>query len=218
MAKPNFGPYHTLSIVKLDSPVILKKTKDSSDFGISISGSGSGANFSKFMTIKKKKFYKLSLAGEKDTTHATFSIFSTSKEKKQTLLGKILSKDDDEENKSEVLSYNRDVSGVIETTSDSTSWIFFIQNFRSGSRETANNPYRLAAIGSAYLKNETDSIFISNAASFASNITLSNATGETIAKIEPGKELVIWIREDVEDTYKNSIAAFFAVIIGIKDM
>ncbi|MEP6845593.1 MAG: hypothetical protein ABI861_06305, partial [Panacibacter sp.] len=29
LSKPDFGPYHTLEVVKLDSAVIKKKTKDS---------------------------------------------------------------------------------------------------------------------------------------------------------------------------------------------
>jgi len=51
----------------------------------------------------------------------------------------MLSKND--ESKDAVLSYNRDVSGIIVTGLKSKSWEFFIDNYVSGSRKTAEHSF-----------------------------------------------------------------------------
>ena len=56
---------------------------------------GHDLDHSKYMTVQKTKWYKLSLAGDTVKMNTTFSIAFVSKEKKQTFLGKVLSKNDE---------------------------------------------------------------------------------------------------------------------------
>ena len=74
IAKPEFGIYTTLVAEKLDSPVTKKKTKDSS--GAEISYSDNGWDISKYQTVEKKKFYRMVLSREQDTTEIQFYIHS----------------------------------------------------------------------------------------------------------------------------------------------
>ncbi|MEO6836834.1 MAG: hypothetical protein ABI185_00505 [Ginsengibacter sp.] len=204
LSKPVFGDYTTLDIIKLDSGRMKQKTKDSSSLSFEASGSeGSDWDQSKFLTIKKNRIYKLRLASKVDTTKAIFSIASESKQKKQTFLGKVLSKND--EGKNEELSYNRDIPGIIITDDNEVQWQFFINNF-SG-----------AYISSGYLKNGKDSLSM-HISSFNADIVLVNANGEHLAALKFNqKPLYVWIRHDLKNSYRQAIAALFAVIIGIKD-
>ena len=56
LSKPVFGNYTTLNVSKVDSPVIKKKTKDSSYSGVEFSGEGTDFDQSNFMTVEKKNF------------------------------------------------------------------------------------------------------------------------------------------------------------------
>ena len=206
LSKPVFGDYVTLDIVKLDSGRTKQKTKDSSYLSLESSDQeGTDLDQSKFLTIKKNKVYKLRLASKADTTKAIFSIASESKEKRQTFLGKILSKNDD--GKNEQLSYNRDVPGIIIT--DNIRWQFFIGDF---SRDY------ISSISSGYLKNEKDSLRMQLYSSFDADLVLINTDGEHLAALKfKEKPLYIWIRHDLKNSYRQAIATLFAVIIGIKD-
>src|SRR6266487_4719671 len=93
LSKPEFGADRTLEAIRFDSSVIKKKTKESSSIDIESSSEETDIDHSKFLTVKKTKFYRLLLGSNTDTTEAVFSISSVSKEKKQTFLGKIISKD-----------------------------------------------------------------------------------------------------------------------------
>ena len=200
LSKPDFGVFTTLDVVKIDSPVIKKKTKDSSYIGAEFSGEGIDMDQRKFMTIEKRKFYKLQLATNADTTEAVFSIASVSKEKRQTFLGKLLSKNDD--GKDALLSYNRDVPGIIVTGVNSMQWEFLIVNFTSGSRQTESNPYPSASISGGYLKNDLDSLYMQIYSSFSADLVLVNKSRENLAALNfKQKPLYIWIRNDIEDSY-----------------
>ena len=50
LSKPAFGPYNTLNINKIDSPVIKKKTKDGKILDYDISSSGADMDQSKLLT------------------------------------------------------------------------------------------------------------------------------------------------------------------------
>lgn len=205
LSKPVFGDYTTLDIVKLDSGRMTKKTKDSSSLSFETSGhEGSDWDQSKFLTIKKNRIYKLLLASKVDTTKAIFSIASESKEKRQTFLGKMLSKND--EGKNEDLSFHRDIPGAIITGDNDISWQFFIGNF-SGNY-----------ISSGYLQNENDSLSMQLYSSFDANLVLVNTDGAHLAALKfKEKPFYTWIRNDLKPSYQKAIAALFAVIIGIKD-
>ena len=216
LSKPVFGNYITKEVSRLDSPIIRKRSRDSSSFDMEFSGSGNDMDISKYVTIKKTKWYKLLLAADSPTTSAVFSIASISKEKRQTFLGKILSKND--EGKNETLSYTRDVPGFIFTGDSSLAWEFFISNFTSGSGQNAG-PFTVpASISSGYLKNENDSLFMQIYSSFSADMVLVNKNGEHLAALKfTRKPMIVRIRSDIDPSYRNAIAALFAVILAIKD-
>ena len=216
-AKPQFGPYTTTDGGRSGTHNTKKKTKEGSDFGADISSEGVDFDQSKYLSILKTKNYKIQLATLTDTTNAVFAISSVSKEKRQTLFGKMISKND--EGKDEVLNYTRDVTGVIITNANEKPWIFCIDNYTSGSRITANSYYPSAGISNAYLKNGTDSLVAEMNSSFDADLVLTNSNGEHIAALKFGQApACIWIRNDLDKAYQQSIAAFFAVIIGIRDL
>ena len=216
LSKPAFGNYATLNVSKVDSPVIKKKTKDSSYSGVEFSGEGTDFDLSKFMTIEKKKFYKLLLNTTEDTVTAIFAIASVSHEKKQTFLGKVLSKNDEDKNVE--LDYNRNVPGIIKTGNDSAAWIFFIENFTSGGRQTEYNFPGVASMSGGYMKNDKDSFHLRVYSSFSADIVLVNQQGEDVGALAfKQKHPEIWIRNDIDESYQHAIAILFAVIISIKD-
>jgi len=216
LSKPDFGTYTTLGVVKLDSAVIKKKTKDSAYAGAEFSGEGTDFDFSKYMTITKKKYYRLLLGSASDTTKAIFAIASVSHEKKKTFLGTILSKNGESTN--DVMDYNRDVPGIIKISNDSTVWIFFIENFTSGGRQTEASFAPVASISGGYIKNDKDSMYMQVYSSFSADIILINSKGEHVAALAfKQKHPDIWIRNDIDASYQKAIAALFAVFIAIKD-
>lgn len=216
LSKPVFGHYITKEVYKIDSPIIRRRSKDSASFDLEISGSGNDIDNSKYVTVQKTKWYKLLLATDSTTTNAVFSIASISKEKKQTFLGKMLSNND--EGKNEMLSYMRDVPGFIFTADSSVAWEFFISNFTSGSRQTAGHFMSAASISSGYLRNDNDSLFMQIYSSFSADLVLVNKNGEHLAALKfKQKPITAWIRKDLDPSYRNAIAALFAVIIAIKD-
>ena len=210
-------PIPRLNITKIDSPVIRNKTKDSSYAGAEISGSGTGMDIGKFVTIKKTKFYMLSPEYcYQVQLNAIFGIASVSHEKKQSFLGKMLSKDD--EGKNAVLDYNRNVPGIIRSGNDSTTWTFFFENFTSGGRQTESNFSSVASISGGYMKNDIDSLYIQVYSSFTADIVLINQKGEHLAALAfKQKHPDIWIRNDIGQSYQQPIAALFAVFLSIKD-
>jgi len=216
LSKPAFGAYTTLGVSKIDSSVIKKKTKDSSYIGAEISSEGTDFDQSKFMTIEKTKFYKLSLGTISDTVEAVFAIASVSHEKRQTFLGKMLSKND--EGKDEVIDENRDVPGIIKASNDSIVWKFFIDDFVSGSGQS-QGPFSISAsISGGYLKNEQDSLYMQTYSSFEADVVLINKKGEHLAALAfKQKHSAVWIPNDITASYQQAIAALFAVILSIKD-
>ena len=159
----------------------------------------------------------MQLATQMDTAKAVFTIASVSKEKRQTSLGKMLSKND--EGKDAVLSYNRDVAGVITTGVDEKLWTFVIHNYTSGSRITEENGYPYASISGAYLNSENDSLAVQTYSSFDADLILINSKGEHLAALKYSHTpAYVWIRRDLEGSYQQSIAALFAIIIGIRDL
>jgi len=215
LSKPAFGSYITLEVTKIDSPVVKKKTKDSSYSDIGFSGEGTQFDLGKFMTIEKKKFYRFKLSDSSDITECVFAIASVSHEKKKSFLGTILSKNG-EGTGATVLDYNRNVPGII--TTDSLLWQFFIENFTSGGRQTETQFSPVASISGGYLKTKNDSLYMQIYSSFAADIILVNPSGEHLAALAfKQKHPAIWIRNDIDLSYQKAIAALFAIIIAIKD-
>lgn len=217
LAKPEFGPYHTIAVRRLDSAVHRKKTKEGTEANAAVSSSGVGMDITKLQTIEKQRYYKLQFGTDTDTTEAVFATASTSKERKQTLLGKMLSKG--EESSSAVLHYNRDVSGTIRTGRDTRDWEFFIDNFTSGSRQTEEKMYPHASIARTYLVSGNDSLYTKATAWSSMNIELYKGEDEKAATLEySGKMAAVWIRSDMEPSQRRVVATLFAVIIAIRDL
>jgi hypothetical protein len=213
LAKPTFANYYTVDIIKLDSAIKKKKTKEDAGLEMELSSEGMAFDHSKYRMIEKLKYYKLILGNSKENTEAVFSIFSTSHEKKQTFLGKVLSKDD--EGKDEILSYSRNIDGWISGMKDSVVWNFLIGGFTSGSRA---NSYGVASISKGFIKNDTDSLYMSLHSSFSADLVLIDKYNDHVAALAfKTKPLKIWLRKDMEESKRNAIAALFAVIISIKD-
>lgn len=216
LAKPIFGIYATIDIIKIDSPSIKKKTKDSSFIGAQVFAEQPDLDQSKYITIEEKKYYKLLLGTASGTAEAVFAIASITHEKKQSLLGKVLSKN--HEGKDIVLAYKRDVPGTIKTAIDSLDWKFFIGDFGKGTGQNGVPFLPAPSIGGGYLMNIKDSFYIQTWSSFSANIVLVDQKGEHLAALAfQQKHPDIWIRRNIETSTQTAIAAFFAVILGIKD-
>ena len=134
MGKPEFGPYATLNVGKVDSPVLRKKTKEGSYTGAIITGEGWDWDFSKYQMVEKRKAYTMQISGDADTTELLFSMYTVSHDKQLTFLGEMLSKND--EGKNQTLGYKKNVSGIISTGLDSLPWRFLIED-TSGSNGTS---------------------------------------------------------------------------------
>lgn len=207
LAKPDFGPYHTLAVYKLDSAAMRKKTKEGTAVQGSVSSSGLGLDMTKRQTIEKRVYYELQLATGSDTTEATFLIASTSREEKQTMVGKLFSKSDD--NTSPILSYTRDVSGAIQVGSSDAPWRFFIDNYSSG-------PY--ASFGTAWLKKGDDSIFVKRRAAGATGF-YSAGDDEPLALLQQNDtKLYVSFANDNNLFRQRAVAALLAVLVSIKEM
>lgn len=214
LSKPEFGPFVTLEVMRFDSAVVRKRTRDGTAIEAQISSDGSDIDHTKFVTVAKTKFYRLKLATNAEPVETIFSISSVSKEKKQTFLGKLLSKND--EGKDMVLSYDRDVAGTIR--SGDLLWEFGIEKFTSGGRQTATSYNSTASIAGGYLTNKDDSLNIVNYSSFTADLLLINKHGEHVGALQfRQKPFNAWIRNDLRASQRNAIAAMFAVIFAVKD-
>lgn|SRR6185312_11464124 len=233
IAKPEFGPYTTLVAEKLDSPVIKKKTKDSS--GAEISYSDAGWDLSKYQTVEKKKFYRMVLCRDHDTTELQFYIHSVSAERKQTVLGKMLSKND--EGTGATLNYQKNIEGIILSDNESLRAHFFIEDYVSSRQIEHSNPQQNNPTTRGYILIKNDSLFTEPVMQTFGNsksnffmqlqigVFMNDVNGAHIALLQFGgdppfgdEKFYIRIRRDIDGDRQDAIAAFFAAIIGVKDL
>jgi hypothetical protein len=213
LSKSKFGPYSTIEVKRFDSTSSKRKVKDSSSLEVELSSEATTIDHGKYMTIEKTKFYNLQIASGADITNSLFHIASRSKEKRQTMLGRLMSK---EEAGKTVIDYNRDVSGVITTGNE--SWEFFIDNFSPSGRRGSGNTYFSASISTGFLRNKHDSLMIRTSAFFDADIRLIDKAGTCPAALKfAQKPMFVWIRNDVSASQRNAIAAFFATILALKN-
>jgi ribosomal protein L19 len=230
IAKPSFGTYITIDAIKLDSPVIRRKTKDGSATEISFSSQGWDLDISKFQTLEKKKIYMLKMATGTDTMEVMFAVHAISKEKSQTFAGKLLSKND--EGKDEILAYKKIISGIITTRLDSAYSKFYLEDYLS-TTQTAERFSEKPSITQGYILTGTDSLFtepIMHAVGKPSDkyffewqrgifINSTNDVRIAALKFTDGQSpFYIWIRKDIEAHVQQSIAAFFSILIGTMDL
>jgi hypothetical protein len=231
MAKPEFGPFSTIDLDKVDSPVLRKRTKDGSYTEASFSpGQGWDWDFSKYQTVEKRKAYTMLVASESDTAELVFSIYRISHEKNLTFFGELMSKDD--EGKNATLGYKTDVSGIISTGNDGLPWRFFIED-SFGRREnvTFANTTRITRF---FLITPDDSLFTEPILSTVglpgskfswetqTGLFVKSANGQNIAAVKfgtPGdlsNPFYAWIRNDLEKSRQHAIASVLALLISAR--
>ncbi|HEY7161773.1 MAG TPA: hypothetical protein VH815_10965, partial [Acidobacteriota bacterium] len=231
MAKPEFGPFSTIDLNKVDSPVLRKKTKEGSYTEASYDlGQGWDWDFSKYETVEKRKAYNMLVASESDTAELLFSIYRISHEKNLTFFGELMSKDDD--GKNVMLGYKTNISGIISTGNDSLPWRFFIED--SFGRRENTTFQKVSRITTFFLVTPDDSLFTEPIISTAGlpgskfswetqgGVLVKSAKGETVAAAKfgtPGdvsNPFYTWIRNDLEKSQQHAIAAVLALLISAR--
>ena len=235
IGRPEFGLYSTLVAEKLDSPVLKKKRKDTLGTEVSFS-SDEGWDISKFKIFEKKKFYRMVIGKETDTIEMQFYIHSVSHEKRQTFLGSLLSKDDkdnpDNNEKNVTLGYQKNIEGILLMAGDSVTARFSIEDYVSIRQTTNNDPEHRNPITSGYILIKNDSLFTEPVMGkfgdpksnfffeWQKGIFMNDAKGKHLALLQFGSDQPFYVRiaKDLDAVYKDAIASFFAVIIGVKDL
>src|SRR6185503_44280 len=194
---------------------------------ISIS-SDNGLDISKYMTVEKKKFYRMVIGSSQDTTEIQFYIHSVSAERKQTVLGKMLSKN--EEGTGATLNYQKNIEGIIITGIESIRAHFFIEDYVSSRQVEHSNPQQNNPTTRGYVLIKDDSLFTEPVLETFGNpksnffmqwqggIFINDVNGHIALLQFGGDKFYIRIRRDLDPTRQDAIAAFFAVIIGVKDL
>ena len=233
ISKPEFGPYTTLIAEKLDTPVIKKRTREGSAFELKLgydaeieTGKGADIDMSKKVSIQKTKFFRLLLSNGEDSSDALFSLLTISKEKKQTILGKVLSKKD--EGKDQVLSYSSFINGIITTNDNTNPWDFYYTSSSSDNYDPYSNDTTKTPGLSGYLKNNSDSLYIEPISfsmgnkyfpvNYTEGFAVINKKGQHVAALQFKKndnKSIIWIRKDLEAYYRQAISSFLAVLVAI---
>ena len=230
MAKPEFGPYITIDLEKLDSPVLRKRTKEGSYTGASYSSKGWDWDFSKYETVEKRKAYSMRITGGTDTAELLFSIYRISNEKNLTFFGELMSKDD--ERKNQTLAYKTFVSGIVTTSYDSLPWRFFVEDSFSTKEEAV--PYGTTRFTRGYIITGGDSLFTEPILSqigsrenkffveWQTGVFINGSNDKHIAALKfgtPGdlsNPFYTWIRNDIDKAQQHAIASVFALLIAAK--
>jgi hypothetical protein len=230
MAKPEFGPYSTLDLQKLDSPILRKKTKEGSYTGANFSSDGWDWDISKYQTVEKRKAYSTLVTAGTDTAELLFSIYRISNEKNLTFVGELMSKNDEDKNR--VIGVKTYVSGVGTTSYDTLPWRFFIEDSTGTKGEAA--PMQAPKFTSAYIITPDDSLFTEPILSqfgspgskfffeWQGGVYVNGENNKHIAALKfgtPGdlsNPFLAWIRNDIASSKQHAIASVFALMISAK--
>jgi len=203
---PEFGGYSTVEVAKIDSPVINKKSIAARNTGVEISGGKVSFEQTKTVDQQKTNWYRLTLAKGADTMQAQFVVSTFTRKEKKTLPGFIFSKEDTDDNRD--YFYNRNMEGTIRSNTDSLQWSFSLNNYvnhRVGNGSFAN-------------ERESFSIVTRNAAAFSTEIVLMNAEQAPVASVFFNmNEIDIHLLKTLSQSYRQAIAALFAVIVSTKN-
>lgn len=211
LSHPGSAQVFTMNLSKLDSGKIKQKRKDSSY--VEFSGSG-GFDQSKYMTIKKSRVYKLQMGTDENSTAALFVVTNESNEIRQTFLGKMISKNHEEEN--EVLSSESTIYGTIKRNNLATTWKFSLKNLAANSLGNSELPFGIFSAPQGFLTSEKDSLFLERA-SFKADAVLVNAEGHHVGAVKFRKKpFTIWVQKDMENSLQDAVAVFFGVMIAKK--
>ena len=209
LSQPGSAQAFTMNLSKLDSGKIKQKRKDSAD--IEFSGSD-GFDQSKYMTIKKSRVYKLQAGTDENSTAALFVVTNESKQKKQTFLGKVMSKND--EGKDEVLSSKSAIYGTIKRNNLATVWKFSLENLSANDMGNGELPFIILSPPQGFLTSEKDSLFLERA-SFKADAVLVNADGHHVGAVKFRKKpFLIWVQKDMDNSLQDAVAVLFGVMIA----
>jgi len=212
LTQPGSNQTFTMNLIKLDSGKLRQKKRDSAE--IEFSGSD-GFDHSKFMTIRKSRLYKLQAGTDENSTEALFAVANKSNQKRQTFLGKVLSKND--EGKNEVLSDSTTISGTIKRNNAATGWTFSLDNLSSNNMGNQQLPFIISPPPQGFLKSEKDSLFLERS-SFKADAVLINSNGEHIGAVKFKKRpFTIWVRKDIDNSLQDAIGVLFGVMIGMRE-
>jgi hypothetical protein len=232
MGKPEFGPFTTLNIDKVDSAVLRKKTKEGSSADVDISGDAWDWDFSKYQMVEKRKAYRMLVSKDADTSESLFSIYTISHDKKLTFLGEIMSKNDD--GKNQRLGFKKNVSGIIATPTDSPPLRFFIEDTSAIAEGPAGFPGGSTTLTRAYIIAANDSLFTEPIMQYfgrpgskfslqwQQGVFITTAQGNHIAALKFGaagdlsNPFYVWIRKDLQPSYQHAIASLFALLMVVK--
>ncbi|MGN6647440.1 MAG: hypothetical protein ACTHJT_13045 [Cytophaga sp.] len=207
LSNPGSAQVFTMNLSKLDSGKIKQKRKDSSY--VEFSGSG-GLDGSKYMTIKKSRVYKLQMGTDENSTAALFVVTNESNEKRQTFLGKMISKNHEEEN--EVLSSESTVYGTIKRNNLATGWEFSLKNLSANS----GLPFSFFSAPEGFLTSEKDSLYLERA-SFKADAVLVDVEGHHVGAVKFRKKpFTIWVQKNMENSLQDAVAVLFGVMIAKK--
>ena len=230
MAKPEFGPYTTISVQKLDSPVLRKKTKEGSYSGAIITSESWDWDFSKYKMVEKKKAFRMLVTNDTDTAELIFSIYTISHNKELSFFGEMMSKDD--QGKNMTVGYKQTTSGILDTGIDSVPSRFFIEDTFSRSEASTDILPQSRRVTRWYIINRDDSLFTEPIMQqfgkprdkyyweYQRGIFVNNAKGDHIAALKfgtPGdlsNPYYAWIRKDIQPGQRHAIASLFALMMG----
>jgi hypothetical protein len=212
LSQPGSTQTLTMNLIKLDSGRLKQKKRDSAD--IEFSGS-EGLDQSKYITVRKSRLYKLQSGRDENSTEALFAVANESKEKKQTFLGKVLSKND--EGKDEVLSSADTIFGTIRRNNPATVWKFSLNNFSPNNTGNEDLPFIILPPPQGFLKSEKDSLFLDRA-SFKTDAVLVDAHGDHIGAVKFKKRpFKIWIRKDIDNSLQDAIGVLSGIMIWMRN-
>ena len=233
-----FGPFAVSLIEKIDSPLIKRKIKGGPELQLLLgydaeqrNNKGAFLDVTKKVTIEKTKYYRVLLANGADTTETLCSHFSSSTEERRTVAGSILNGSKD--NGPSVIGTVADINGFIITSPDSLPWNFSYHfSSDNGNRSVIHSP--------GFLKNQTDSFYIkpiidtstyefklfkkttTDTIYHTAGMALLNQKGEQIAAYQYPKKMAtsakdtksfIWMRKDLNDSYRQAISSFWAILV-----
>lgn len=208
-------------------------------------GKGVSMDITRKIAYEKTKYYRMLLAGNIDTAETMYSLLSISNEEKETTGGaliKLFTKGHygSDVNSSRAIGYQEFIKGYILSDADSVPWDFFF-TLSKGNNNTSPGSFSKDNIQSSnsftgYLKYRDDSLYIAPGLSmsvvkvfgkydtiyFDRGFELINQAGEHLAAYQENGENkmnavpYIWMRKDLENSYRQAISSFLAVIISRK--
>ena len=246
VSKVEFGPFSTITIEKLDSPVHKIKTKEGADLNVDLgydaeTDHGVDVDLTRKIITQKSKYYRMLLAASVDTVESLCSLISISKDEKQTVGGAALKTllhghYESEEGGGGMVGYLEVVNGFIVTPASGTLYKFYFTLGRGDNNNVPTSSFQSGSSSylSGYLHNNDDSMQITpvistvitklfgkyDTLSFEEGFDLVNEKGEHLATYQligaDKKSPYVWLHNDLNDSDRQAIASFLAIVIARK--